>query len=316
MNKKMTTIFCLFFLTFSTTIYAAASVKLIDFLVSSSGVTELLGKNGIKGIDAKQIESYLTSSLGSLSGGKILSQKEFKAILGRLPVAGEDATLRKELQVLLDKNEGDLKKEDVVKAINHIIYLANRHGKSILITCAECVSDSLAKNGFKFTVENIKNTESLKILNDIIPNNPKDLNTFISSKVKRLGFGDYSKVTPEMMPKSDEKTFALFLASYESGSSDFKELAAMIKKLSTKKAQTNIFDSSNPNKLWKVVTNDLSQADAAKLTDILKETDLMASKENLKIEEAFNNVLRKKAEMSDELMDKFKSLKTKRCFFK
>ena len=96
-------------------------------------------------------------------------------------------------------------------AINNIIYLANRHGRSVIITCADCVNTNLANAGFKFTVETIKNSSASKLLNDVIPRNPAQLNTFISGRMKRLGMGDYSKVTPDLVAPEDEKSLALFL---------------------------------------------------------------------------------------------------------
>lgn len=314
---KRSLVFCFLLCTLIISPHAFASgVKLIDYMVSSSGLIELLGQHGIKGVEAKQVESYVFSSLNSFGAGKNISQKELSDILSKMPVTGQDASIRKELQLLLDKSSGDLKKDDVVKAINNIIYLANRHGKSVIITCAECVSDNLSKSGFKFTVENIKNAGSIKLLNDVIPNNPKDLQVFISARVKRLGLGDYSKVTPEMVSPEEEKTLALFLASYESGNAEFKSFAQSVKRLSTKGGKTNLFDASNPNKLWKLVTTDLSSQEIQKISTVLGEVDEVASKEKLKVEDAFNRVLRKKSETSSELLEKYKQIKNRRCFFK
>ena len=158
----------------SSNVFAAGATKLVDFMLSGSGVAEILGKHGIKGNDAKLVESYIASSLVALGSKKSLTKEELKNVLSKLPVAGPDATVRKELQVLLDKSEGEISKDDVVKAINNIIYLANRHGKSVIITCAECVNENLAKNGFKFTVENIKNSSSIKVLNEVASRAEKD----------------------------------------------------------------------------------------------------------------------------------------------
>lgn len=316
MKKILLLLSCVFLMTNTTIVYGAGAVKLIDYMISSSGLTELLTKNGIKGVDAKQVESYVATSIGSFGAGKTLTQKEFAEVLSKIPATGEDATLRKKLQVLLDKSDADIKKEDVVEAVNSILYLANRYGKSVVVTCADCVSDSLTKNGFKFTVENIKNAGSIKLLSDVIPSNPKDLNLFIKSKAKRLGFGDYSQASPQFIPASEEKSLALFLALAESGSAVHKEFAGMIKKLSTTNSKTNLFSSRNPNKLWKIVTSDVSDEHIVRMTALLKEVDTVAVKENMKIEDAFYQVLKKRSEGSDELFQKFKNIKTKRCFFK
>lgn len=311
--KKYLLLCCSLFLIVNS-IYAAGAVKLVDYMISNSGLTELLAKNGIQGIDAKQVESYVATSIGSFGSGKTLTQKEFAEVLSKIPATGEDATLRKRLQVLLDKSDADIKKEDVVEAVNNIIYLANRYGKSVIITCADCVSDSLTKSGFKFTVENIKNAGSAKLLADVIPNNPKDLNKFITSKAKRLGFGDYSKVSPSYISPEEEKSLALFLALAESGNSVQKDFALAIKELSTDSRGTNIFNTANPNKLWKFVTTDTSDDQVSRMTVLLTETKKSTDKKT--IEDAFIDVLKKKSEASDELFQKFKSIKAKRCFFK
>lgn len=319
---------CCSLLLITSSVYAAGAVKLVDYMISSSGLTELLTKNGIKGVDAKQVESYVATSISSFGVGKTLTQKEFAEVLSKIPATGEDATIRKKLQVLLDKADTDIKKEDVVEAVNNIIYLANRYGKSVIITCADCVSDSLAKNGFKFTVENIKNAGSVKLLAEIIPNNPKDLNTFITSKAKRLGFGDYSKVSSSFITLDEEKSLALFFALAENGSATHKNFAMAIKELSTDSRGTNLFNKGNPHKLWKFITTDTSDEEVRRMTVLLKETkktlndqlstsaSLGPSHEKKTIEDAFNDVLKKRSENSEELFQKFKSIKAKRCFFK
>jgi predicted Zn-ribbon and HTH transcriptional regulator len=296
--------------------FASGTVKLVDFMLSGSGVVEVLGKYGIKGNDAKQVESYVGSALAALGSKKSLSKQELMDALSKLPVTGQDANVRKELQMLLDKSEGDLKKEDVVKAINNIIYLANRHGKSVIITCAECVNESLAKNGFKFTVETIKNSTTSQVLNNVIPKNPAELNSFISTRMRRLGMGDYSRVTPDMVAPSEEKSLALFLGLAESGSADQKALIAAIKKVSTRNGKTNIIDPKNPQKFWKIVADDMSSQDMNGWTKTLNEVAARAEKDNVTPEEAFYRTLKEKADGNDYLMKQYETLKAKRCFFK
>lgn len=300
----------------SSNVFAAGATKLVDFMLSGSGVAEILGKHGIKGNDAKLVESYIASSLVALGSKKSLTKEELKNVLSKLPVAGPDATVRKELQVLLDKSEGEISKDDVVKAINNIIYLANRHGKSVIITCAECVNENLAKNGFKFTVENIKNSSSIKVLNEVLPKNPAELNTFISSRMRRMGLGDYSKVTPTQVSPSEEKSLALFLGLAESGSADQKALIASIKKLSTRNGKTNLLDPKNPQKFWKVVADDMSPQDMSGWTKTLNEVASRAEKDGVATEEAFYRTLKQKAQGNDYLMKQYETLKAKRCFFK
>jgi predicted Zn-ribbon and HTH transcriptional regulator len=294
----------------------ASAVKLVDYLVSGSGIAEILAKQGIKGEDAKQVQSYVASSLMALGNKSTLTKDELYKVLSALPVTGRDADVRKSLQMILDTDANKIQKKDVVSAINNIIYLANRHGKSVIITCAECVNDSLAKQGFKFTVENVKNASATKLLNDVIPKNPAQLNTFISGRMKRLGMGDYSKVTPDLVAPEDEKSLALFLGLAESGSTDQKALIASIKKLSTRNGKVNIIDPKNPHKFWKVLADDMSPQDMAGWTKTLDEVGARANKDGITSEEAFYRTLKDKAQGNDYLTKQYETLKTKRCFFK
>lgn len=295
----------------------ASAVKLVDYLVSGSGVAEILGKHGIKGNDAKQVQSYVASSLNALgTKGASMSKKELLDALSKLPVTGQDANVRKGLQMLLDMPADQVKKQDVVNAINNIIYLANRHGKSVIITCAECVNENLAKNGFKFTVETVKNASAAKVLNDVLPKDPAQLNSFISSRMKRTGMGDYSKVTPDLVAPEDEKSLALFLGLAESGTAEQKALINSIKKLSTKNGKTNIIDPKNPHKFWKVLADDMSAQDMAGWTKTLDEVANRASKDGVSAEEAFYRTLKDKSQGNEYLTKQYETLKAKRCFFK
>ena len=293
----------------------ASGVKLVDYLVSSSGITEILAKHGIKGNDAKQVQSYVASSLAALGNKSSLTKQELADVLVKLPVAGADANVRKGLQMLLDTPADQIKKQDVVNAINNIIYLANRH-RSVIITCSECVNENLSKAGFKFTVETVKNASSTKLLKDVIPNNPAQLNTFISTRMKKAGMGDYSKVTPDLVAPEDEKSLALFLGLAESGSAEQKALIASIKKLSTKNGKTNIIDPKNPHKFWKIVADDMSSQDMAGWTRTLDEVSARAAKDNVSAEEAFYRTLKDKAQGNEYLTKQYETLKAKKCFFK
>lgn len=293
--------------------FASGTAKMIDYMISSNGVVEILAKYGIKGNDAKQVESYMGSALAALtSKSGSVSKKDLTDVLSKLPVTGQDANIRKELQILLDKSEGEIKKEDVVQVVNHIIYLANRHGKSVIITCSECVNESLAKNGFKFSVENIKNASSVKVLSEVIPKNAKDLNNFISGRMRRMGMGDYSKVTPEQVSPSEERSLALFLGLAEGGSADQKALINSIRKVSTRGGKTNILNT----KFWKVVADDMSPEMMAGWSKTLDAVAARADKDGVSAEEAFYRTLKDKAQKDEGLMKQYEALKAKRCFFK
>lgn len=296
--------------------YAAPEPKLIDFMLSETGVVEILGRFGILENEGRLVKTYINSSFNALGSKNYLNKQELMDVLSRLPAIGPDASIRKDLQILLDKPEKEIKKEDLVSTINNFIYLANRHGKTIIITCSECVNETLAKHGFKFTIENIKNTSSLKVLNEIIPKNPAGLKTYIASQMKKLRMGDYTNITPDIVAPAEEKTLALFLGLAEIGTADQKALIASIKKTSTRNGKTNILDPKNPQKFWKILSDDMSPQDMSGWTNTLDEVAVRADKYNITSEEAFYRTLKEKAQGNDYLLKQYETLKIKRCFFK
>ena len=74
--------------------FAAGSAKMIDYMISESGVIEILAKYGIKGNDAKQVESYMNSALVALtSKSGAITRNDLTDVLSKLPVTGQDATI-------------------------------------------------------------------------------------------------------------------------------------------------------------------------------------------------------------------------------
>ena len=134
--------------------------------------------------------------------------------------------------------------------------------------------------------------------------------------MKRLGMGDYSKVTPTSVLPEDEKSLALFLGLAESGSAEQKALINSIKKLSTKNGKVNIIDPKNPHKFWKILADDMSAQDMAGWTKTLEEVSVRAQKDGVTAEEAFYRTLKEKAQGNEYLTKQYETLKAKKCFFR
>ena len=303
----------------TTNLTFASSVKLVDFLVNGTGVVEVLGKYGIKGQDASQVKSYVNASIAALNlKSSNPSKQDLLESLAKIPMTGQDANIRKELQVLLDKPEAQFSKDDVVKAINNLIYLANRHGKagSVIITCTECVNDNLAKNGFKFTVETLKDSSSKKVLTEVLPKDPKGLNTFISARMKRMGAGDYSKVTPDLVSPDEERSLGLFLGLADSGNAKQKELVQAVLEVSkTPAGKVELLDPKNPHKLWKLLADDMSPEVMDSWIEMLRQVAKDGKGQSSK-KDAFYSYLQKRAGDDPVLNEQLKALKAKKCFFK
>lgn len=290
--------------------------KLAEAMLNTNEFSKLLAKYGILGADAKEFQKGVTASLAALGDKKSITKDELTVLLSKLPVTGQDATSRKVLQVLLDSPVDKIKKEDVVNAVNNLITLADRYGKSTMFTCSRCVSDSEAKHGLKLGVSEVKNASVKKLLDNEIPKNPTLLNTYITNNMKQLGMGTYgANVTPDTVGAGDEKLLAIYLGLAKSGSPDQKALAQAIKKLSTKNGKTQLIDPKNQHKFWKIMSEDMSDRDMREWTDILNEVSARAQKDGVSPEEAWNRTLKDKAQGDPALTKLYETLKAKKCFF-
>lgn len=308
----------LLILTFtSLNISAGASGKLIDFLLNDSGVAEILTKNGIDAVAIPRVKRYVTNSLTALNfKNKKPTKKELQAILSSLGGTPRDVKIKKNLQKLLNKK--DPSKKDVVDAINSLIYLANRGGRrgSTVLACAQCVSDVLSKNGFKFTLEEINNTAAKKVLERTLPRKPRDLTNFINTKISKHKFGSLSNVDPRMLKPEEERALGLFLGLADAGTKKQKQLIDAIRDFSTDaNGSTQLVDSRNPHTFWKLFSEDMDDDVVEGWTKIIKEATENANGKTDK-QDAFYVALKKRAGDDQYMNEQLEFLKKKNCFFK
>jgi sulfur carrier protein ThiS len=301
----------------SLSIHAAGAGKLIDFLLSDSGVAEILTKNGVDAVAIPRVKRYVSNSLVALNfKNKKPTKRELQKILNSLGGSPQDIKVRQKLQALLNKTNPS--KKDVVNAVNGLIYLANRHGHrgSTVLACAQCVSDVLSKNGFKFTLEEINNTAAKKVLDKTLPRKPRDLTNFINTKISKHNFGSLSKVDPRMLRPEEERALGLFLGLADSGSKKQKELIEAIREFSTDaNGSTQLVDSRNPHTFWKLFSEDMDDDVLEGWTKIIREATESANGKTDK-QEAFYAALKKRAGDDQYMNDQLEFLKKKSCFFK
>ncbi|TNF01033.1 MAG: hypothetical protein EP326_05395 [Deltaproteobacteria bacterium] len=300
---------------------SAGAGKLIDVLVNDTGLLELLGKNGIKGTAAKRASDYVTLSWKSLNqfGDRLPTKTEIKTILASISGSSEDIKIRNALREVLEKPADSMKKDDIVTAINNLIWLANRHGKrgSIVLACSACVSDTLSGHGFKFTLEVLSNASAAKVLNDVLPRNPKSLRNFISERMGTLGMGDFSRASTDLVGPEEERALGLFLGLAEYGTAQEKRLVEAILEVSkTPEGKVELLNPKNPHKLWKLFSDPKFKYDNADdwsdmLSKIARNSD---GQENKK--EAFFKYLKEKAGDDPFLNEQLNKVRAKKCFFR
>jgi hypothetical protein len=301
----------------SLSIQAAGGGKLIDFLLNDSGVAEILTKNGIDAVAIPRVKRYVTNSLTALNfKNKKPTKRELQGILRSLGGSPQDIKVRKNLESLLNKTNPS--KKDVVSAVNSLIYLANRHGHrgSTVLACAQCVSDVLSKNGFKFTLEEINNTAAKKVLDRTLPRKPRDLTNFINTKISKHKFGSLSNVDPRMLRPEEERALGLFLGLADAGSKKQKQLIDAIRDFSTDaNGSTQLVDSRNPHTFWKLFSEDMDDDVVEGWTKIIKEATENANGKTDK-QDAFYTALKKRAGDDQYMNEQLEFLKKKNCFFK
>ena len=301
----------------SFSIQAGAGGKLIDFLLNDSGVAEILTKNGIDAVAIPRVKRYVTNSLTALNfKNKKPTKKELLGILNGLGGSPQDIKIKNKLTKLLNKT--DPTKKDVVDAVNSLIFLANRHGHrgSTVLACAQCVSDVLSKNGFKFTLEEINNTAAKNVLDKTLPRRPRDLTNFINTKISKHKFGSLANVDPRMLKPEEERALGLFLGLADAGTKKQKQLIDAIKDFSTDaNGSTQLVDSRNPHTFWKIFSEDMDDDVVEGWTKIIKEATESANGKTDK-QDAFYVALKKRAGDDQYMNEQLDFLKKKNCFFK
>jgi hypothetical protein len=308
-------------LSFSVSISSQAGAgKLIDFLVNDTGIIELLGSKGIKGATASRTKKYVMLSLSSLNimGDRAPTKIELRKIISTISGTADDIKIKKQLTELLDKPAEQLSKEDVVRAINNLIWLANRHGKrgAIVLACSVCVSESLSRHGLKFTLEVLNDSAAKRVLNDVLPRRPRDLRNYLNERMTTLGLGDFSRATRDLVGPEEERSLGLFIGLYEHGSKGQKELIQSILEMSKKpNGKVDLLNPKNPHKLWKLFTEDMEESELVDWATMFKKIAKdSADDENKK--DAFFAYLKRRAGDDPVSNDLFNKIKLKKCFFK
>jgi hypothetical protein len=298
----------------------AGAIKLVDVLINDSGLSESLSKFGIRGSSSLQVRSYVKNSISSLysfGGSAKPTASTLKRHVSKIPATGKDIQYKKNLMRLLNKSEKNMSEEDLVKAVNSLIYLSNRYGSksATVLACSACVSDKLSSLGFKFTLEVMNDKRSKQVLTKMLPNKPRSLTNFINSKMTKHKIGSLSKSGDLVLPE-EERALGLFLGLKEIGSKEQKKLIASIENISkADDGSVNILNPKNPHKLWKLFSEDISESDMSGWSKLLDE---VASKSSGKVnkKEAFFEVLDARAAKNPDFQDRVQILKNKNCFFK
>lgn len=317
-NNRLVNYFLVISMAFALSVNVnAAGGKLIELLVNDTGILEILGKRGIQGAPAKKVSEYVSQSLLSLSfGNKKPSVSELRKIIKSIAGSEVDNTYKRELVALLDKPADKVTKDDLVTAVNNLIYLSNRFGKrgSTVLACAECVSEALSRHGFKFTLEVLNNKASKNVLTKVLPREPRQLTNFISKEMSQSGLGDYSRTSARtnLVSPEEERALGLYFGLKKYGSKKQKELAEAIAKVT----DDGLLSVENPHKLWKLFSEDMEDEVMDQWIKMLKEVGQNSDGSEGAAKKSFYDYLERVAGDDPVLREQLSALKRKNCFFK
>lgn len=247
-----------------------------------------------------------------------MSAAELRRTLTGLSVSGDDLRLRNQLLELLERNADEMSQEDMVTAINNLIYLANRHGVrgSVVLACSECVNDALRRHGFRFTFASIQNESAQQVLENIVPRNPRDLSNFIQRRMTALNLGNYRNIPRELVGPEDERSLGLFLALAEHGTEVQKEFIQSVVNFSrTSSGEVHLLNPDNPHLFWRFFSDDPTDNMLTFHSRMLREASEEVSSE-LQREEAYFRALTRHYGNNQQARSMIDQLQVKKCLFR
>ncbi len=302
----------------STSAFASVG-KLAEFLVSDSGVVEMLSRRAVDQEIIPSVKSYVRNALLAIGTNKqkpsadnlIKAIEKMRVNKVKYP---EDYTKKMALIKLLKKDAKEVSEQDLKDAINNLIYLANRRGNKTkaMISCAQCVNEQLANNGFVYTFDTITDKKIGSLINTI-PKDPRSrLVNVIKPGLKKIGG---SKSYMGLVEPSEDKALSLFIKVLQNGTEKQKKLANAVLNVSKDSSgKTLLLNKKNKHKLWKLFVEDMSDDVMDGWIDILEKTSKKADAGG-SYKQAFHETLEEIAGENDELQKHFKFIKDHNCFF-
>ena len=303
----------------------SAGVRLLELLVDQTKLVSLLGKKGVEGTLVNQVQSSVQNSLFALRGSQgEMTAVELKKTLTQLKALPEDGPYQRNLLYLLDRDVNQITKEELAEAVNNLIYLANRYGyqAGTILACSACVSKELGEHGFKFTFEEIKDTNIRQVLHQMVPRTPRALKQKISQWMSRLGAGSFTVGGKSSIVGAEElRSFGLFLAMAQKNSpatTAQREFINGVLAVSRRPdGNLKLVDPQNPHKLWNLFSEkEVDEKFLKEFTAVLNETAQKAnSQKQINKENVFFATLRQRAGDNPDAQQAVRSLERKGCFF-
>lgn len=322
-KSTLVTVICFTVLSFTQIAHAQVArtgAKLIDVLVNDNQAVNMLMRNGFNESPARNISESLNLSWRALTNSESgPSAEQIQSLIRGLDLNDpNDVQIRNNLQALLNRNADDISQSELTTAINNLIYLANRHGSSdaVMMACSSCANNALSQNGIRFTLRTIEDSTSQNIIQNILPSNPQALRSYIGTRMRSMGLGDYSRVPVNLVSPQEERSLALFLAMGEHGSVKQRELVEAVVQFSrTPDGNTTLLNPRNPHRFWSLFSEDMSEEALERWTTMLRNVSDDAADE-INREEAFYAYLARQVGDDAAGQEQVSAIRAQRCFFR
>ncbi len=299
----------------------SGTARALDMILSTAGRKAAIEASGLSGGSASKVEQVIGHAFKNLTGSNTPSRTELASSLRSIN-SGADGRLKRRLLVLLSERERDFTKSEFVEVVNGLVYMASRYGadNSLALACASCISGPLARNGFRFTYDQVADEKTRYILESVVPRKPKEVVKYIKNNLRTQKLTTQKLNYLSELPSEDEKVFALFLSIPKHGSPAQKELFEAIVEVSRKpdaRGLVNVLDPNNSHQLWRLFSADLNEVELQGWSRMLRAVAKDAKeKKEVGKKAAFYRYLEAKVANDASLADEFENIKANKCLFK
>jgi len=308
-----------------TSVYAnpsTAALKLGDLLFN-----EKLLKNALKGFnipdeEAIRLSRYARISVNSLAQTRQKSVKNNKELMSYIKNLNHESTIDPTtklkttdiLNASLNKNVDKMSKDDLIRALSNLYYVAGISGKNLMGVCATCNKETQLIPGLDFLVTETNSTTTKNLFTKMINSKDPDiLSKDVSGMLRSLGIKN-SNLAP-----IDERPMALFFALKESGSpaqSAYVNAVMQLSQTSAKKNGDREFGDLLEHRLWN--NQDLFDNNEflPEWTKLIQEVSAYKKQSKSSVEKSWEDVLTVRAGHDADKNAKLQSLLKKGCFMK
>ncbi|MDD0851486.1 hypothetical protein HBN50_00195 [Halobacteriovorax sp. GB3] len=291
-----------------------AASKVLDYLLSASGVEEVLYKKGFDPQAAQMQAKNIVVSLKNLSPdeNRLPTLQELESAIEQIPDAADKAEAKKILAVL-NQDADKVSKDQLVDSFTQFTYIADRHSLRSInrIACTACGEGATIIEVSNKTVNDSINRMKKRFKTD------KQLESYIKKSMRKMKLGKYSS---KEIDKGDLLALATHIDLMANGSSEMKTVMSSLKRASYSKNGTDLLGAGH-NFATKLLLEEQNPEQLLEWAARFDRVTALRKSDNTSFEEAFKKTLREDIDKAQgsrkEAMQKaYDDMEVENCFFK